>query len=345
MGSTGNAMGSFFGGGAGSDAGGFNQGSQDTLGLINNQNKLAGDNQLSRQLSDYGQGNVSLANAIGSYADPGQQQQAQNMLALGPQSSLRYATDQIQSNPLMAQTFGPQGTLSRTTQEEQDLSQRGYSLKPEDYEAYGQASGNIARMFGGAQQGLAQSLSDRGMGTSGIGNQAFMSNQGSQLEQLGQLQSHIAQQRMNMNMQRLGQTRQFLGQLTGQAQGAVQNQFGREMSGVQNQQDQLNNGGVARQQQQSNQANQRFNQQQATKPVTFGDSLASLGYSAGSGGLFSRFMSGSGGNPTDTTKQAEGGGGEEVGDTSSMPSANSLNGGSAGGSGSGSAMGAFSLFR
>lgn len=298
MGSAGNALGSFFSGGSGSDSGGFQQGNQDAINQAFSRNQMLGDNGLQRDIAAYGRGEGTLANAIGSYSGPGQQNQAYRQLALDPTSSLRFATDQIQNNPLMAQTFGKDGTLSRTTNEEKDLSQRGYSLKPEDYEAYGQASGNIARMFGGAQQGLAQSLSDRGLGTSGIGNQAFMSNQGSQLEQLGQLQSQIAQQRMNMNMQRLGQTRQFLGQLTGQAQGAVQNQFGRELAGVQNQQDQLNNGGVARQGQMDQQANQRFNQQQATKPVTFGDALASLGYS-GLGGVSSMF-----GGKTNSGKQA-----------------------------------------
>lgn len=130
------------------------------------------------------------------------------------------ATD-VQSNPLLSQLFGSQGAMQRAGNEEQQLASRGYSLQPEDHEAYGQASGNIARMFGQSEQSLAQSLADRGMSQSGIAGQEFSGLLGNKQEQLAGLQTKIADNRMKMNMDRLAQTRQFLGQMGGQAQQAM----------------------------------------------------------------------------------------------------------------------------
>jgi hypothetical protein len=142
-----------------------------------------------------------------------------------PEGASQAAAKQVQTNPLFGQLFGPQGTLSRTAQQEQDLSSRGFSLQPEDYEAYGQESGNIARMFGSQEQGLAQALADRGLSNSGVATQQFAGMYGNKQEQLAQLQRQIANDRMKMNLDRLQQTRSFLGTLGGQAQSAYGQQF------------------------------------------------------------------------------------------------------------------------
>lgn len=141
------------------------------------------------------------------------------------------ATDQVQGNSILGQTFGKGGTLDRTTAEEQNLANRGYSLKPEDYEAYGGASDQIAREFGNSGNGLAQALSDRGLGSSNAAAQGFSGLQGNKLEQLGAMSRKIANDRMNMNMQRLGQTRQFLGNLTQQGANDINQQYGRQLEG------------------------------------------------------------------------------------------------------------------
>jgi len=116
--------------------------------------------------------------------------------------------------------------------EERKLASRGYSLLPEDYEAYGEASGNIAREFGGAENSLAQALASRGLSTSGSATRAFMGSQGNKLEQLAQTQRKIADDRMKTNMARLGQTRNFMSNLMGQQQGALGQQQGFARGGI-----------------------------------------------------------------------------------------------------------------
>ncbi len=149
--------------------------------------------------------------------------------ALDPLQSSRTATSEVGNNSILGQILGKGGTLDRTTAQEQDLAGRGFSLQPEDYEAYGQGSDNIARQFGAAGGSLGQALSDRGLSDSAGAGQSFSGLQGSKLEQLGQMQQQIAKQRMDTNMARLGQTRNFLGQLTGEAGNAIQQQAGRQM--------------------------------------------------------------------------------------------------------------------
>lgn len=150
--------------------------------------------------------------------------------ALDPIQSSKTATSEVQNNDILGQLYGKGGTLDQTNKQEQDLATRGFSLKPEDYEAYGQGSDQIARNFGGQEQGLAQALSDRGLSNSGSAATSFTGLQGNKMEQLGQMQRQIANDRMKSNMDRLGQTRSFLSQMGQQAGNEIQNQFGRQQS-------------------------------------------------------------------------------------------------------------------
>ncbi|GAC1499979.1 MAG: hypothetical protein NVS1B10_03260 [Candidatus Saccharimonadales bacterium] len=143
----------------------------------------------------------------------------------------KLATDQVQGNSMLGGLFGKGGTMDRTAAQEKDLSQNGFKLNDQDRTAYGQASGDIARQFGQSDQSLAQSLSDRGMSSSGVANSQFSNSLGNKNEQLSGLQMQIANNRMQMNQQRLSQTQNFLGQLGGQAQNAIQSQYGRQLSG------------------------------------------------------------------------------------------------------------------
>lgn len=158
-----------------------------------------------------------------------------NELATGATTGSKFATEQVQNNPILGQLFGQGGALERTNQQEKDLSSRGYSLQPEDYEAYGQASGNLARMFGQQEQNLSQSLADRGLSQapSGAAGAGFSGLMGNKNEQLGQLQTQIAQQRMQSNMQRLADTRNFMSQLGAQGANDIQQQYGRQLAGAQ----------------------------------------------------------------------------------------------------------------
>lgn len=146
-------------------------------------------------------------------------------------------TQQLQSNSTLGGLFGQGGTMDRTRQEEQDLSGQGFNLTPEDKTAYGQISGDITRQFGQSDQSLSQALSDRGLSNSGVAGAAFTGAQGNKMEQLAKAQQQIAKDRFNSNIQRLGQTRQFLGQLGSQAQSGIneQQQLGREQSSDYNQ--------------------------------------------------------------------------------------------------------------
>jgi hypothetical protein len=212
-----------------------------------------------------------------------------NQLASSPLTGTKFATDQVQNSSLFGGLLGKGGALDRANAEEQDLATRGYSLKPEDHEAYGQASGDIARLFGSQEQGAAQSLADRGLAAapSGAAGVAFSGLAGNKNEMLAKAQTDIADRRMQNNMQRLNSTRQFMNQLGGLGEQAVQGQFNRNMSGIQNNYNQK--AGTAQmemgqQGQMQNQINTQFEQQQATKGPGIGDIAMGLG-AAGLGAM------------------------------------------------------------
>ena len=146
----------------------------------------------------------------------GLQAQQQNSIN-GMQSYNGNATADVQNNSILGGTFGAGGTLDQTTAQEQQQASQPWKLTDQDQTAYGQASGNIANQFGQSDNSLSQSLSDRGLSNSGVAGAAFTGLQGNKNEQLGGLQTQIANSRMQMNQQRLAQTQHFLGQLTGQA--------------------------------------------------------------------------------------------------------------------------------
>lgn len=157
-----------------------------------------------------------------------QQWQAQGLANIGNASYGQGTTD-VQNNGILGGLFGQGGALQRAGNEEQQLASTGYNLTDADKTAYGEASGNIARQFGQNDQSLSQALSDRGLSSSGVAGAAFSNSLGNKNEQLAGLQTQIAQNRMQMNNQRLAQTRQFMGQLGQQAQGAIGQAFGEHL--------------------------------------------------------------------------------------------------------------------
>lgn len=139
------------------------------------------------------------------------------------------ATSEMMSNPFYSQLFGQGGSLGRALGEEQDLSKNGFNMTNDDHSAFGEASGNIARMYDQKDQGLAQALAARGMDSSGAAAAAFAGNQGNKLEQLAGQQRQIANDRYSKNMERLGQVRQYATSLGAQGQSAIQNTFKNNM--------------------------------------------------------------------------------------------------------------------
>lgn len=142
------------------------------------------------------------------------------------------ATEDVQNNPMLSQLFGKGGTLDNTVQQQKDQAANGFSLQPEDHTSYGQAMGNITRQFDNSDQSLAQSMSARGLSNSGVAAQGFATQFGNKNEQLAQQQQQIAKQRFDSNLQRLGQTQQFLGQLSGQASGNINDAYNRGFQGA-----------------------------------------------------------------------------------------------------------------
>ena len=196
------------------------------------------------------------------------------------------ATDQVQNNAILGQLFGKNGTLSRTVGEEQDLASRGYSLRPEDHEAYGQMSGELARQFGAQEGNLAQALSNRGLSQSTTAGQAFSGLQGNKFEQLAKAQRQIADSRMQSNMQRLAQTRQFLGQMGQQAGNEIEGQYQRQMQGANTMWSRMmdkNNAAQSRLMGMQQQGNEQLGQRQAT--------AAQPGWASALGGMSQAGMS------------------------------------------------------
>lgn len=206
-----------------------------------NRNAAQGSNQVQGAMQSYANGGMSLQDALAAAGNgmdkSGQQSAIWDKFQTDGVTGSKLASQQVQSNPILGKIFGQGGLQDRTLQEEQDLSKRGYSLQPEDYEAYGQASGQLANLFGQQEQGLAQSLADRGLASSSNGAAAagYAGLQGNKFEQLAGLQRNIADNRMQMNLQRLTQTRQMLNQMTDQGTKAINDQYGRQLSGVQEQ--------------------------------------------------------------------------------------------------------------
>lgn len=208
------------------------------LAQYNQYNAGLNDGGIPQQMNEYAQGNISSADLAKMFSgkDTQEQMAMQNQLATGANTGSKYATEQVQNNPILGQLFGQGGSLSRAIGQESQLQNQGYALTPEDHTAYGQASGNIARLFGTQEQGAAQSLADRGLGAapSGAAGIAFSGLQGNKNEALAKAQTDIANQRMQNTMGRIAQQQQFISSLGGQAANDIQSQYGRQLSGAQN---------------------------------------------------------------------------------------------------------------
>ncbi len=247
-------------------------------------------------------GSMSLADAIkavqgGENAkNPGGQQGAMNALFSSPQTGTTAATQQVQSNPMFSGMFGAGGIQDQRQAAEKDLMGRGYSLQPEDNEAYGQASNNIARQYGNYENNLSQALASKGLSGGGGGPAvAFSGLQGNKLEALAGQQRQIAEQRMQTNMQRLNNMQQAVNQSNAQGQDALNSQRNANLEGIQAGQNQLKDAmqvGLD-----VNSANSNAYQQEQSSRVSPGAILGGIvtgGLGAAAGGLGSAVGAGLG---------------------------------------------------
>ncbi len=193
--------------------------------------------QTQQALQDYSSGKLSYQDALKqalSGQAAGEQAGITDQFAIDPMTGSKLATENVQNDAILGKIFGQGGLQDRTLASEKELAGRGYSLQPEDYEAYGQAQGDIARMFGGQEQSLAQSLAQRGLASdsNGAALSGYAGLNGNKFEQLAGVQRQIANDRMQTNMKRLNDTRNQLNTMTGQGGEAIQQQYGRQLAGV-----------------------------------------------------------------------------------------------------------------
>jgi len=222
--------------------------------------------------------------ALGRHSeyDPAMMEQ----LFSSPLTAGRAAAEQIQTNPLFAGMFGEGGIQSQRQAQEKELGSRGYSLQPEDYEAYGQAAGQIARQYGGYEGALTQALAARGLeGGGGAPTAAFSGLMGNKLEQLAGQQRQIAQQRMAMNLQRLAEVRGAVDAAQQQGLATYGTQLTANQQGIENRRNQLKDA-VAAISAVQGQENTGFDQNEATSGHvaigTFGKAIVDM-LAAGSG--------------------------------------------------------------
>lgn len=296
MGGAVKSAGGFLGLGSGPQVGvqSGNQGLDD----LNQQNSISGDPGAMQLLQGYSQGaNDSNGTLQQSQSlSPEQQQGFMNALATGATTGSKYATDQVQNNGILGGLFGKDGQLNQAESKLTDLNNQGFELKPEDMTLYGQTSGNIARMFGQQGNQMSQDLASRGLASapSGAAGAMFSGLAGNQNEMLANAQQQIMQQRFQNTQNQIAQQQNFVSQMGQQGANAINQQYGRQLSGAQNQTQGLEQASGLQ-----NQANAGANQanlgaanfDQANKPVNFMDYA-----SAGAGTRLNNMASGNNGN-------------------------------------------------
>lgn len=249
------------------------------LGLVGG---ALGLNQAGKSLGMTGESRIDTS----KFQDPGLARL--NEIATSPEAKQALgtggsgmATKQFMENPLMSQIYGG-GQLGQQMQRLQGMQGQEFQLKPEDQTMYGQMSGDIARQFGQQGQSAAANLASRGLGAgaSGAAGATFSGLQGSQNEMLAKAQQDIMRQRFQQNMQAIGQQQQLLGQLQQGAQQGIEQQFGRNLAGLQGQAGMAGEASAA--QQRANAANlQGQMAQEQTRTPTLGEMIGQgLGSSA-----------------------------------------------------------------
>ncbi len=245
-----------------------------------------------RALDSYGAGQGTTEEAMAQAAKlgmpPEQMREFGNAMATGATTGSRYATEQVQNNPILGQLFGKGGEMSKlgtsvdqARSKEQELQNQGYRLNGDDMSAYGQASGNISRLFGQQENAAASNLASRGLSSSGAAGAKFSGLAGNKNEMLAGAQKQIMDQRVQDTMKRIGQQQQFigqqqnaLGQMGSQGASAINQQHGRQMQGAQFEHSKLFEGANAKNAQ--NQASNAYNMdaanfEQDNKPENFMD--------------------------------------------------------------------------
>lgn len=277
----------------------WNATEQQIKGLEAKESNLGGPSQMNTgALSDYLATNASTA---GKFAN----EQLENNNAFYKGNEQQFGQNQSFADQLRGN--------QQTDRDAMSGKDPTYGLNEQDYTAYGQAAGNIARQSGQAEQGLAQSLAARGLSASpnGAAGVMYSGAEGNKLEALADQQRQISQARVDtarqqinnraqLNQQYLAGANSAMGQESQAGQSALNEQLGTQFQGRQANEGTLNNQTQLQQgqnQQQQNQTNTAFNQVNQTKTPSLGDTLGAAvsgGISSGVGSQMSDAVSGNG---------------------------------------------------
>lgn len=223
---------------------------------------------------------IGLNDEQGAYLTPEQKRQKEYQDFLSDYNTNKVGAEHaVQYGDFTSGLYDPETGLQQQVEKEgRDLAGKGFQLQQEDREAYGQASGDIARQFGQQEQDLSQSLARRGLASAGSGaaGAGFSGIQGNKNEMLAKAQMQIANQRMQNTQQRLQQNRQMQQSLASQGVGLRKGEFEEKRSAL---------GGAAGIEQGLNEQNRQTmaDQQAAVKPGLF--STIGQGLQAGIGTL------------------------------------------------------------
>lgn len=162
---------------------------------------------------------ISSGDTQGAFYTP-QQQASNNYMGFANNydDQMRDIESGVQGGALTSGVYGTGGLQSQLGTEGQQLANQGFNLTQGDQQAYGQASGDISRLFGQQDQAASQALQRRGLGSasSGAAGATFSGLAGNKNEMLAKAQTDIAQKRMQDTQNRLMQNRQLQAQLASQ---------------------------------------------------------------------------------------------------------------------------------
>lgn len=171
---------------------------------------------------------LSLGGKEGEYITPEQQQAGlYRSFANDYDNQMGLAEKGVQESALTKGIFGTGGLQSQLGDEGRQLADSGFQLQKGDREAYGQASGDISRLFGQQEQQATQNLARRGLASasSGAAGATFSGLQGNKNEMLADAQMQIAQKRMQDTQKRLMDNRQLQSKLAGQGADMAQSRY------------------------------------------------------------------------------------------------------------------------
>lgn len=189
--------------------------------------------QASNIYSQYASGQNSLGDTLSNIDSKGASSTALlRGLATNPVAGSKLATDQVQGNSILGGLFGKGGQLDQSEQQYSDLAKNGFTLGADEMGAYGQQAGNISRLFGQQGNQSANDLASRGLSSSGAAGATFSGLAGNQNEMLNQAMNGIRQQKINDTIQRMQQTGSLMANLGQQGASAIQQQYDRQLQGV-----------------------------------------------------------------------------------------------------------------